>query len=943
LRHGRRWNTGWWALHSLAFALTLLAATLSAAQESTQAAPAKPKPPSQAPSKPPSGIEEIVVLGAESESSSDFGAGDSVTGFGAEDLAALGAKDVADLASFTPNLEIVTAGATTPTFFIRGVGLNDFNPTSTGSVAIYRDDVPINAPALQLESLFDVEAVNILRGPQGTGLARNASAGAIKVYSRKPTGEYGGYLRSDFGNFDYRDFEGAVEAPIYQDLLSGRLAFRLTQRDGTMKNRCGIAPPSFLRVPYPGAVGGAQATQAPWSICGEPVDQGKLSPLPTGLPDIEDADLKHMFYNRGATSLLPDVQNSGPIPESHVNNFNNWAARGTLLFQPTLDQTWTLSAHGSRRDELSRLGQSIGTGDNYCINGPICDGVALNRVPPLLLGDKVFGLLGGPENGMSAAGTGNLYVPREIQQRYAELLPCLADNSCSRTKYGQRVATNLVKVKVANELASGLDSQPWVGDFNRTGPTKNDTGGFYLKGDVNLPWGIEFKSTSAFDGYDRLVDIDLDFSPLTLFQIITHDKAYQLYQDFSLGGQIAEYPFHWEIGGWGLREDLTAIVHNDFGKQQFAGVSGRDYNQRLWSAGGYGTFSWDFWDKFTLDGGVRYNWEQKDLDMLITSGSGSVSFIPEGCDRDSTYGPDNEKVRCILNKTWQAPTGTLRLTYRFREDTSVFAKYTRGWKPGTFNATASNFTGPTIAEPEQIDSFETGLHGSWFDGRAGLDTQIFYYAYENYQIFTARQFLGGSPEFVVLNAKNAEVYGAELDATSRPWPGAFLEARVSWLESQFLDFVQSDQLLSTGNAGFQIIFLERQNSGHPLLNSPRFKVSLTGEQTVPLGRYGSLTLRYDGVWTDTTYYDATMGRGIPNQQRQQFLPANTIAQVPFWLHNVKVSWRSPNGRFEISGWARNLENKAYKTYAFDASNFRRTTIYFVGDPRTFGVTALINF
>ncbi len=95
-----------------------------------------------------SGIEEIVVLGAESESASDFETADSVTGFGAEDLAALGAQDIGDLAEFTPNLEIVTSGSTTPTFFIRGVGLHDFNSTSTGAVAIYQDDVPISAGAL---------------------------------------------------------------------------------------------------------------------------------------------------------------------------------------------------------------------------------------------------------------------------------------------------------------------------------------------------------------------------------------------------------------------------------------------------------------------------------------------------------------------------------------------------------------------------------------------------------------------------------------------------------------------------------------------------------------------------------------------------------------------------------------------------------------------------
>ena len=173
-------------LIGLGFAVAILAAPLAGAEEPEQVAqtgdpepqavapdpPAEPDPAAEAKPTPPpeSGIEEIIVRGGESEAASDFGTADSVTGFGAEDLAALGVQDIADLAAFTPNLEIVTAGATTPTFFIRGVGLNDFNSNSTGAVAIYQDEVAINAPALQLSTLFDIEAVNVLRGPQGTGL-----------------------------------------------------------------------------------------------------------------------------------------------------------------------------------------------------------------------------------------------------------------------------------------------------------------------------------------------------------------------------------------------------------------------------------------------------------------------------------------------------------------------------------------------------------------------------------------------------------------------------------------------------------------------------------------------------------------------------------------------------------------------------------------------------
>jgi len=367
------------------------------------------------------------------------------------------------------------------------------------------------------------------------------------------------------------------------------------------------------------------------------------------------------------------------------------------------------------------------------------------------------------------------------------------------------------------------------------------------------------------------------------------------------------------------------LVTNDLGRLSAFGVGQREYTQDLWSTAGYASLAIDLGENFTLDGGIRYNWEQKKLDYLLQF-AGSLTDLVQN-----------------LDESWQAPTGTVRLTYRFREDTHVFWKYTRGWKPGTYNATSSPGQGVSVARPETIDAFETGLRGSWLDGRLGADFSLFYYKYQDYQLFTAQQFANGQPEFVILNAPSAEVYGAELDLVSRPWIGAFMNARIGWLQSQFLEFTQVQQETVVLRGVQTTVNRELQNAGNPLLNSPRFKVSLTGEQTLPLGRWGSLTARYDGVWTDTTYYDATAGLGLPNVQDLNFYPEDTIAQPAFWLHNLRLSYRLPGGAVEIAGFVRNIENKAYKTFAFDGSTFNNTSIYFVGDPRTFGGTLTLNF
>src|SRR6185436_15758851 len=98
--------------------------------------------------------------------------------------------------------------------------------------------VVLDAPAIQTGTLFDIEDVQIVRGPQGTGPYRNASAAAILVRSRQPTGNYTAQLHSAIGRYDtigdkgavnatFQDHEGAVEMPLAADLLSSRFAFRL--------------------------------------------------------------------------------------------------------------------------------------------------------------------------------------------------------------------------------------------------------------------------------------------------------------------------------------------------------------------------------------------------------------------------------------------------------------------------------------------------------------------------------------------------------------------------------------------------------------------------------------------------------------------------------------------------------------------------------------------
>lgn len=147
-------------------------------------------------------------------------------------------QTVMDVAYQVPNLQIKTgAGAVNPTIFIRGIGFNDFNANATGAVGVYVDDVYMGSPAGQLFQFFDLERVEVLRGPQGTLYGRNTTGGAINVYGRRPGEVWEGQASLTYGRFNEVALEAGVGGPIVEDKLGIRLAAVMNNRDGTTLNR----------------------------------------------------------------------------------------------------------------------------------------------------------------------------------------------------------------------------------------------------------------------------------------------------------------------------------------------------------------------------------------------------------------------------------------------------------------------------------------------------------------------------------------------------------------------------------------------------------------------------------------------------------------------------------------------------------------------------------
>lgn len=141
----------------------------------------------------------------------------SVTAISDDQLLALGSggQDVRALSARVPSLVVESSfGRTFPRFYIRGLGNTDFDFNASQPVSLVYDDVVLENPILKGFPVFDIQQVEVLRGPQGTLFGRNTPAGIVKFDSVKPQDDVSGYGRISFGRFSNVNAEGAVNIPL---------------------------------------------------------------------------------------------------------------------------------------------------------------------------------------------------------------------------------------------------------------------------------------------------------------------------------------------------------------------------------------------------------------------------------------------------------------------------------------------------------------------------------------------------------------------------------------------------------------------------------------------------------------------------------------------------------------------------------------------------------
>jgi len=190
-----------------------------------------------APSGGAAGLEEVVVT-AQRRAESLQKVPVAVSAFSAEDIESRQLLSTVDLARTIPNLlgQNNTGTATANTYFLRGLGSTEQIALLDPAVSTYVDEVILPRQNANNYALFDVERLEVLRGPQGTTFGRNSTGGAISIITRKPGEEFDGYLSVGVGSFNRQLVRGSVDLPVSERVLTKFSGYWL-EDDGWLDNK----------------------------------------------------------------------------------------------------------------------------------------------------------------------------------------------------------------------------------------------------------------------------------------------------------------------------------------------------------------------------------------------------------------------------------------------------------------------------------------------------------------------------------------------------------------------------------------------------------------------------------------------------------------------------------------------------------------------------------
>jgi outer membrane receptor protein involved in Fe transport len=803
----------------------------------------------------------------------------AVTAYTGKFLDQQGITEFEDLARFTPGLSVQNQSPNNPAINIRGITTDSGDAFFEPRISIYQDGVSISKPRGAYVELFDIDRVEVSKGPQSTLYGRGALIGAINIVQAKPDlSDTYGMIRGEYGNYDYWLAEGMINAPLGPN-AGVRIAGRYKKRDGYVDNLLG--GPDF-----------------------QSIDTGAV---------------------RGSVRVKPTERITADIIANYQKDTPNGTAFKSLAFRPTDPVTGeVLDGTGIRDGAALSAGAGFDGGRDlglkrtvWGISGllktELSDAFTLNSITAY----RRFHAL----EVLDADGTSLPVITAADDARgkqFSQELRLTWDNGGPLTAFGgasffhesgsDRTPAQFDEHAVIAQIAGALNGGGFIPGRPASDPApislidnpaftslilQNIAGasGFLLNpaiangiaanfSDIHRETQTSFSKTDAFDVFG--------------------DVTYKISPQFEVGA--------------GLR-----WTHDD----KSSGVQAAVQNGRSVLGG--------FLGALTLSGvdpdGAGPLLSPRDTLLGALAVPGARDIPP------SIFYPVP-----VFGLTFQSTPGDARFTQKFKDDgftwralaryqpnqdSSIYAIYARGRRPEVLSALPPSLPGAPArfetAPSEKVDSFEVGAKTSVLDRQLYLDGALFYYKYTNFQ--TTEQV---GTIFVTSNAGKADSYGFEGQVRYRPNRNFSLFANYAFNHARFKSGafdgnrfrLSPDHTFSAG--------------GTVAADVPGGRLDFT-----PAITYQSKVF-FDNDNDRPDLQTLANGKIVPDTVQDEF-------QKGFALVSARLGYAFHGGTFRIEGFVENVLNKKYIKDAGNTGDALGMATFIPGEPRTYGVQLTARF
>jgi iron complex outermembrane receptor protein len=433
--------------------------------------------------------------------------------------------------------------------------------------------------------------------------------------------------------------------------------------------------------------------------------------------------------------------------------------------------------------------------------------------------------------------------------------------------------------------------------FNAPSLQDIDLLGLSLTVDRELDNGMTLSSLTGYRETEFQNSADEDYSPLDVSTSALNETSDHFTQEFRLISAPNER-FDYVAGLFYFEQSnqaTSSATGGAFFPRPFTGVSvPASVDVTSWAAYVHGNYRIS--EKLELTGGLRYTWEEKEVDFVITDTTGLFSNGSYRDDRDA-----------------EDLSPKIGLNYFASDSTMLYANYARGFKSGGWNVDFISTFEQIAFDDELVDSYEIGMKTDFWDGRGRFNTAVFIAQYSDFQVFQFVPLANGGTISTITNAGEVTTQGIEVDLNIAVTDAITLWATYGYTDATF------DSFKDGGGPGVDY-------DGNSLPDAPENTFSVGVEGRFPAAA-GELVISFDYNYRDSFFTN-------PNN-------ADATAVDAYEILNGRLGYEAQNGRWNAFLWARNLADSDDAIYASRAFLGINREVYL--EPRMYGLTLQYNF